>query len=160
MPDKKPALALYQPDIAGNTGTLIRLSACFGTQLHIIDPAGFRHDDKALRRAGMDYTALAAVTRHDDFIAFAAMAGVPNRRIVLLTTKAETSHTDFAFAPGDLLLLGRESSGVPESVHERADARITIPMVAEARSINQAVCGAIVLAEALRQLSVFPQSGG
>ena len=159
MPDEKPALALYQPDIAGNTGTLIRLSACLGTRLHIIDPAGFRHDDKALRRAGMDYAALATVTRHDDFAAFTTMAKAENRRIVLLTTKAERSHMDFAFAAGDLLLLGRESSGVPDAVHERADARIAIPMLKETRSINQAVCGAIVLAEALRQLSAFPDFG-
>lgn len=159
MTDEKPALALYQPDIAGNTGTLIRLSACLGTRLHIIDPAGFRHDDKALRRAGMDYAALATVQRHDDFAAFAAKAEAKKRRIVLATTKAETSHTDFAFSAGDLLLLGRESSGVPDNVHERADARITIPMLKEARSINQAVCGAIILGEALRQLSAFPEFG-
>ena len=159
MPDEKPALALYQPDIAGNTGTLIRLSACLGTRLHIIDPAGFRHDDKALRRAGMDYTALATVQRHNDFAAFTVIAEAEKRRIVLATTRAETSHADFTFAAGDLLLLGRESSGVPDAVHERADARIAIPMLKEARSINQAVCGAIVLAEALRQLSAFPEFG-
>ena len=159
MPDEKPALALYQPDIAGNTGTLIRLSACLGTRLHIIDPAGFRHDDKALRRAGMDYAALATVTRHDDFGAFTTMAEAENRRIVLATTRAGTPHMDFAFAAGDLLLLGRESSGVPDAVHERADARIAVPMLKETRSINQAVCGAIVLAEALRQLSAFPDFG-
>ena len=160
MPDRKPALALYQPDIAGNTGTLIRLSACLGTRLHIIDPAGFRHDDKALRRAGMDYAALATLVRHDDFAAFAAMAQAESRRIVLLTTSGETSHADFAFQPDDLLLLGRESSGVPGSVHARADARIIVPMQKEARSINQAVCGTIVLAEALRQLSAFPEFVG
>lgn len=159
MQQQKPALALYQPDIAGNTGTLIRLSACLGTQLHIIAPAGFRHDDKALRRAGMDYAALASVVRHDDFAAFAQMASAQGRRIILASTRGNIPHTDFAFAAGDLLLLGRESSGVPDDVHERATARIVIPMHQDARSINQAVSGAIILSEALRQLSAFPTVG-
>lgn len=156
---QKPALALYQPDIAGNTGTLIRLSACLGTQLHIIAPAGFRHDDKALRRAGMDYAALASVVRHDDFATFAQMTSAQDRRIILASTKGEIPHTSFAFEAGDLLLLGRESSGVPNEVHDCANARVFIPMHKGARSINQAVSGGIILSEALRQLSAFPTGG-
>lgn len=154
----KPAIALYQPDIAGNTGTLIRLSACFTTELHIIEPAGFRADDTALKRAGMDYLDLAAVTRHADFAAFEAWRAGQNRRLVLLTTQAETEHTGFEFSPGDILLLGRESAGVPQPVHDAADARIRIPMAKAARSLNQAVAAAIALGEALRQTVAFPEN--
>ncbi|MCB1386246.1 MAG: tRNA (cytidine(34)-2'-O)-methyltransferase [Nitratireductor sp.] len=164
----RPALALYQPDIAGNTGTLIRLSACLASELHIIDPAGFRHDDTALRRAGMDYADLASITRHADFAAFEAWrAGAgqtgAGRRLVLLTTRVETAYTDFAFRPGDLLLLGRESAGVPDTVHAACDAAVTIPMAPGARSLNQAVSAAMVLGEALRQTDGFsdrPASAG
>jgi tRNA (cytidine/uridine-2'-O-)-methyltransferase len=151
-----PALALYQPDIAGNTGTLIRLCACLGSELHIIEPAGFRDDDTALKRSGMDYVQLAAVTRHADFAAFETWRKVHARRLVLLTVQAKTPYHEFAFSPSDILLLGRESAGVPESVHAASDDRIRIAMVEEARSINQAVSGAIVLAEALRQTGTFP----
>ena len=152
----KPALALYQPDIAGNTGTLIRLCACFGSELHIIEPAGFRDDDTTLRRSGMDYIQLAAVTRHADFAAFETWRQKQARRLVLLTIRANALHHEFAFLPTDILLLGRESAGVPETVHAASDDRIRIAMVEEARSINQAVSGAIVLAEALRQTGTFP----
>lgn len=154
MPNK-PALALYQPDIAGNTGTLLRLSACMGTELHIIAPAGFRTDDTNLKRAGMDYLSLAQLTKHDDFTAFEEWRKTANRRLVLLTTKASNSYIDFEYKSSDILMLGRESSGVPESVADKADERIIIPMNKDARSINQAITGAMVLGEALRQTNGF-----
>lgn len=147
-----PALALYQPDIAGNTGTLIRLSACMGNEIHIIGPAGFRHDDSALRRAGMDYNDLAAIFRHDDYSSFSKFRHDHARRLVLLTTKTDLPYTRFRFEPSDILLLGRESSGVPGSVRDTCDHHVTIPMQGAARSINQAVAGAMVLGEAMRQV--------
>lgn len=148
---KKPALALYQPDIAGNTGTLIRLSACMATNLHIIEPAGFRTDDTHLKRAGMDYQDLANIIRHDDFIAFLSYVKTHHHRLVLLTTKTDFAYTDHRFENNDILMLGRESAGVPENVHKAADISLTIPMQGAARSINQAVSAAMVLGEALRQ---------
>ena len=151
----KPALALYQPDIAGNTGTLLRLSTCMETELHIIAPAGFRTDDRNLKRAGMDYLSLAQLTKHDDFAAFEEWRKVEKRRLVLLTTKASNSYVEFKYEHTDILMLGRESSGVPESVAQAADERIIIPMNQEARSINQAITGAMVLGEALRQTNNF-----
>lgn len=152
----RPALALYQPDIAGNTGTLMRLSACMGTELHIIGPAGFRDDDSALRRAGMDYAEIASVTRHADFTAFEAWRAAARRRLVLMTVQASLAHTEHAFLPSDIILLGRESAGVPETVHAVAQARIRIAMMPGTRSLNQAVSGAIALAEALRQTGTCP----
>lgn len=152
---KRPALALYQPDIAGNTGTLIRLSACLGTKLHIIEPAGFRTDDTNLKRAGMDYRDLAQISRHADYSAFRDHAKRAGSRIVLLSTKASQPYTDLAFRSDDILLMGRESSGVPDHVHEEADARLLIPMAEGARSLNQAVSAAMVLGEALRQTGSF-----
>jgi tRNA (cytidine/uridine-2'-O-)-methyltransferase len=151
MSPTHPELALYQPDIPGNTGTLLRLAACTGTVLHIIGPAGFRMDDAALRRAGMDYLEIAATRRHSGWDAFEAWRKVEARRLVLMTTKAATPYHHFAFAPGDLILLGRESAGVPGQVHEAADARLLIPMAGGARSLNMALSGGIVLGEALRQ---------
>ncbi|MGB7287023.1 MAG: tRNA (cytidine(34)-2'-O)-methyltransferase [Salaquimonas sp.] len=147
-----PALALYQPDIAGNTGTLIRLSACLGTRLHIIEPAGFRTDDTNLKRAGMDYLDLAVITRHDDFDAFLKHTKSTGQRLVLLTTKASSPYTSFEFLASDIILLGRESSGVPQSVHDIVDEKLTIEMKNGARSLNQAICAAMVLGEALRQV--------
>ena len=144
-------LALYQPDIPQNTGTLIRLGACLGVPIDIIEPCGFLFSDARLRRAGMDYLDQAEITRHpswDDFRA--ARAGA---RMVLLTTRAAQSYLDFAFHPDDVLLLGRESEGVPEDVHRQSDAKLRIPM--KARSLNVALAGAIVLAEALRQTAGF-----
>lgn len=152
----KPALALYQPDIAGNTGTLIRLCVCFNCELHLVEPAGFRTDDKALKRAGMDYAEQAMLIRHDDFEAFEDWHKQQQRRLVLLTTAVQKSLYDFKFRPDDILMLGRESSGVPEMVHKNADMRLTIPMEAHARSLNQAVCGAMALGEALRQTRFSP----
>ena len=132
----------------------MRLSACFGVPVDVIEPTGFPWDDSKLRRAGMDYRDLARVTRHVSWTVFNA-ARAPGR-LVLLTTKAESSPYDFAFAPDDTLMLGRESAGVPDDVHEMCDARLRIPMVAEARSLNVAVACALALGEALRQCGGFP----
>lgn len=153
----KPALALYQPDIAGNTGTLLRLSACLGNELHLIEPAGFRTDDINLKRAGMDYLSLASLKRHDDFENFEAYRKKKKRRLILLTTKATKPYIEFKFEESDILMLGRESSGVPIKVAEQADAKILIPMQENTRSINQAISAAMVLGEALRQTNSFAQ---
>jgi tRNA (cytidine/uridine-2'-O-)-methyltransferase len=144
-------LALYQPDIAQNAASIIRLGACLEVAIDIIEPCGFLFTDKGFRRAGMDYLDLAAVTRHVSWAAFR-----PAGRLVLLTTKAEASYTGFAFRPGDTLLLGRESAGVPDEVHAAADARLRIPLRAGTRSINVAQAAAMVLGEALRQTDGFP----
>lgn len=146
------ALALYEPDIAQNAGTLARLCACLGLPLHIIEPAGFPVGDASFRRAGMDYLDRAAIRRHASFAAFEAWRRDEGRRLVLATTRGALPYTAFAFAGDDVLLLGRESAGVPEAVHEGADARIVIPLVADARSINVALAGAMILGEALRQV--------
>lgn len=151
------ALALYQPDIAPNAGTLARMSACFGLSLHIIEPAGFPVGDAGFRRAGMDYLDRAAITRHASFAAFEAWRAGEGRRLVLCTTRGAVAYTAFAFAPDDVLLLGRESAGVPEEVHQAADARIVIPLVPGARSLNVALAGAMILGEALRQTGGFPR---
>lgn len=153
-----PHLALYQPDIPQNTGTLLRLAACLCVDLHLIEPAGFPLSDASLKRAGMDYLERARLVRHIDFDSFDAWRREKNRRLVLLTTKSTTTYTCFEFQPGDILLLGRESSGVPASVHEIADTRLTIPMASGMRSINVAVSAGIVLGEALRQTGSFPPS--
>ncbi|RWL49897.1 MAG: tRNA (cytidine(34)-2'-O)-methyltransferase [Mesorhizobium sp.] len=145
-------IALYQPDIAGNTGTILRFAACLDIGVDIIEPAGFPLSDRALKRAGMDYLEMAALTRHADWHAFEEWRKAHARRLVLLTTKATTAYTGFAFAAGDILLFGRESAGVTEQVHEAADARLTIPMRAGARSINVALSVAMVAGEALRQI--------
>jgi tRNA (cytidine/uridine-2'-O-)-methyltransferase len=147
-------LALYQPDIPQNTGALIRLAACFGVPLDIIEPCGFLWSDAKLKRAGMDYLDLADITRHVSWEAFSATQN--DARRVLLTTKAEQVYTDFVFQSGDVLLLGRESAGVPGFVHASADARLRIPMREGLRSLNVAMTGAIVLAECLRQTKGFP----
>ena len=147
-------IALYQPDIPQNTGTILRLAACFAVPVDIIEPAGFPWDDAKLRRAGMDYRELAQVTRHVSWSAF--QAGRTAGRLVLLTTRAERSPYEFTFAPDDILLFGRESAGVPEDVHESCEARLRIPMVAGARSLNVAVAAALILGESLRQCGGFP----
>ncbi len=152
-------LALYQPDIAQNTGTILRLCACFGVPVDVIGPTGFDMSDRALKRAALDYLTHVNLTRHTSFDAFMEhRSGAINSqgRLVLLSTKATASHFDYAFDRNDTLLLGRESAGVPEAVHERVDARITIPMLAGLRSLNVAVAAAIVLGEALRQTDGFP----
>jgi tRNA (cytidine/uridine-2'-O-)-methyltransferase len=150
------SLVLYQPDIPQNTGTMMRLCACLGLEVHVIEPTGFELTDRALRRAGMDYLVQVSVIRHlswDKFVAWQTGAG---RRLVLATTQAARPYTDFAFRADDLLLMGRESAGVPESVHRHADARLTIPMVAGVRSLNVATAAAMMLGEALRQTGEFP----
>lgn len=147
-------IALFQPDIAGNVGTILRLSACFGVPCDIIEPCGFPFSDRALKRAGMDYAALAHVARHADWEAFRA-APAPGR-LVLLSSKASGSLYDFAFEADDRLLFGSESAGVPEDVRTRADAAVRIPMRADLRSLNLAVSAGIALAEALRQTGQLP----
>jgi len=149
-------LALYQPDIPQNAGTLLRLSACLGVAVDIIEPCGFVLDERKIRRAGMDYIEQARYTRHSSWEAFVATLTSGGRRLVLLTTGGEVRHDRFPLAPGDTIMVGRESSGVPAAVSERAEARIRIPMRAAARSLNVAVAAAIATAEALRRLEGFP----
>ncbi|MBY4606070.1 tRNA (cytidine(34)-2'-O)-methyltransferase [Rhizobium sp. 9T] len=144
-------LALYQPDIAGNTGTILRLAACLGFAVDLIEPAGFDVSDRNLKRSGMDYIAAAALTRHVSWDRFEAWRATTTRRLILASTKAADRYTDFTFRSDDILLLGRESAGVPDHVHERADARILIPMVEGQRSINVAVSAAMIIGEAMRQ---------
>ena len=141
-------IALYQPDQAGNVGTIIRLGACMGVGVHIIEPCGFPFSDRALKRAGMDYTDLAAVTRHESWDAF--LAELPGR-LVLFTTTAAVRLPDARFEAHDTLLMGSESRGAPEEVHARADLRVRIPQVQDTRSLNIAVAAGIGLAEAMRQ---------
>ena len=149
-------LALYQPDIPQNTGTILRLCACLGVPADIIEPAGFPVSDRAFRRAGMDYLDEVAIERHVSWTTFDAARRQAGRRLVLATTKAAMRYVDFAFAPGDVILLGRESAGAPEAVHAAADARILIPMRPAMRSLNIAVSAAMILGEALRQVGGFP----
>lgn len=148
------SLALYQPDIPQNTATLLRTGACLNVPVHIILPAGFVLSDRKFRRAGMDYLEKAALVQHADWAAFQAYCRDEKRRIVLLSTKAAEVYTDFRFHENDVLMLGRESAGVPDQVHEAADARILIPMHGDARSLNVAISGAMVLGEALRQVAL------
>lgn len=151
-----PDLALYQPDIPQNTGTLLRLGACLGVPVHVIGPAGFDLSDRALKRAGMDYLEHASLVRHSGWTAFLDWAGAAGSRIVLATTRAEGPFHRFAFTANDVILLGRESAGVPQAVHDRADARVSIPMRPGLRSVNVALAGAMIVAEALRQTGTFP----
>ncbi len=151
-------LALYQPDIPQNTGAILRLGACLGVAVDIIEPCGFKFDDRRLRRVGMDYLDQVAVRRHRSWAAFRrAGAGKAGGRLILLTTRGACPHTEFAFAADDVLLLGRESAGVPDAVHAAADARLRVPMRPGLRSLNLALAAAIVLAEALRQTNGFPE---
>ncbi len=150
-------LALYQPDIPQNTGTMLRLAACLGVPVDVIGPTGFDMTDRALRRAGLDYLEQVDIVRHVSFGDFEAARIERGSRLVLLTTRAEQAHHEFAFAPGDTLLVGRESAGVPESVHAIADARVRIAIRTGLRSLNVAVASAIVLGEAMRQTGAWPQ---
>ncbi len=151
-------LALYQPDIPQNAGTILRLGACLGIPVDIIEPCGFLLDDRRLRRAGLDYVARAAMIRHRSWSAYqkARGSGGPPGRLLLLTTSGPVPYSDFAFAPSDTLLVGRESAGVPEEVHAAADARLAVPMRPGLRSLNVALAAAMVLGEALRQTRQFP----
>lgn len=146
-------LALFEPDIPQNAGALIRLGACLGVPVDIIEPCGFLFDDARLKRAGMDYLELATVMRHASWHPFLRAS---TGRKILLTTKAGESYIDFQFAPDDVLILGRESAGAPEYVHAAAAARLRIPMKEGLRSLNVALAGAMVLSEALRQTAGFP----
>lgn len=149
-------LALYQPDIPQNTGTILRMAACFGVPGAIIEPAGFPVSDRAFRRAGMDYLDSVSITRHASWQDFEVWRRSQGRRLVLATTLGACPHTKARFAPGDILLFGRETAGVPPDVHDAADLRVRIPMVPGMRSLNLAVSAAILAAEALRQLDAFP----
>jgi tRNA (cytidine/uridine-2'-O-)-methyltransferase len=148
-------LALYQPDIAQNTGTILRLAACLGVGVDVIAPTGFDMTDRALRRAGLDYLAHVEIVRHAGFAEFATARARSGSRLVLLTTVSAVPYTSFDFAATDTLLLGRESAGVPEAVHASADARLRIPMRPGLRSLNVAVAAAMALGEALRQTEGF-----
>ena len=152
-------IALYQPDIPGNAAAIMRTAACLGVAVDIIGPAGFLMSDKQFRRAGMDYLDRAALTEHASWDAFLDGRGVKgdkSARLVLLTTGAETDYSEFTFLADDILLLGRESAGVPEDVHAAADSRVRVPMAPGMRSLNVAQALAMVLGEALRQTGSFP----
>jgi tRNA (cytidine/uridine-2'-O-)-methyltransferase len=148
-------IALYEPDIPQNTGTILRLCACLGIEAHIIEPAGFPITDRAFRRAGMDYLDRVALTRHGSFRAFEAWRRARRLSLALLTTAAERSYLDHAFRDDELLLFGRESAGVPAAVQAAADTRLRIPLRAGLRSLNVAMAVALVAGEALRQTGGF-----
>ena len=148
-------IALYEPDIPQNTGTILRLCACLGIEAHIIEPAGFPVTDRAFRRAGMDYLDQVSLTRHPSFAAFEAWRARERLSLVLLTTAAERSYLDHTFGTDQILLFGRESAGVPEVVHQAADVRLRVPMRSGMRSINVAMAAAMVAGEALRQAGGF-----
>jgi len=148
-------LALYQPDIPQNTGTILRMAACLDIGCDIIGPVGFDLSDRALRRAGLDYLDHACITRYASFPEFDRNRRRAGRRLILLTTAGAETYTDFGFLHKDTLLFGRESAGVPEAVHEAADARLVIPMKTGLRSLNVAVSAAMVIGEAMRQTGQF-----
>jgi len=147
-------IALFQPEIAGNVGAVMRLGACFGVAVDLIEPMGFAWDDKRVRRTAMDYIDHVDVTRHETFEAFQAAAG--QGRLVLMTTKAEASLYDFAFRADDILLFGQESAGVPTAVAAACDEKLKIPLRREVRSFNLATSAAVTLGEALRQTKGLP----
>lgn len=149
-------LALYEPDIPQNAGSLIRLGACLGVGIDLIEPCGFLLSDRGLKRAGMDYLKNADIHRHESWAGFRDGLA-PDQRLILLTTRGTMAYTDFVFSPGDTLLVGRESAGVPDEVHDRADARLTIPLLPGLRSLNVAQAAAMVMGEALRQTGQFPK---
>jgi tRNA (cytidine/uridine-2'-O-)-methyltransferase len=149
-------IALYQPDIPQNTGTILRLCACLGIEAHIVAPAGFPTSDRAFRRAGMDYLDTVALVRHSSWQEFEAWRRAAGHRLVLFTTAATLSYLDYVYRSDDVLLFGRESAGVPPEVHAAADARLRIPMLPGLRSLNVAVAAAMAAGEALRQTSRAP----
>ena len=157
MQESPVRLALFEPDIPQNAGTLLRTAACLDVAVDLIEPCGFVFTDRHLRRAGMDYLDRVALTRHASWPAFLEARRGAASRLVLLTTRAETSYAGFAFESEDVLLVGRESAGVPEAVHRAADARVRVPLAAGTRSLNVAVAAAMVLGEALRQMNEFPK---
>ena len=152
-------LALFEPDIPQNTGTILRLAACLGAGVDLVEPLGFALTDARLRRAGLDYWEHAALVRHASFAAFRAARRTEGGRLVLFTTRAAMPYTDFAFRASDTLLFGRESAGVTAEVRAAADAELCIPLAAGRRSLNVAVAAAMALGEALRQTGGFPKTG-
>lgn len=150
-------LALYQPDIPQNTGTMLRLCACLGVTAHLIEPAGFPISDKNFRRAGMDYLDQVEIRRHIGWGDFEIWRKETGARLILATTRGAMPYPEFSFRPDDILIMGRESAGVPDNVHAAADARLLIPMQAGLRSINVAVSAAMMIGEALRQTNAFPR---
>jgi tRNA (cytidine/uridine-2'-O-)-methyltransferase len=149
-------IALYEPDIPQNTGTILRLAACLGAEAHIVEPAGFPTSDRAFRRAGMDYLDQVALRRHESWLAFERWRQAQGARLILFTTSGEVSYLNHAYRAGDILLFGRESSGVPAAVHRAADARLRIPMRSGLRSINVAMAAAMAISEAMRQTHASP----
>lgn len=145
-------LALYEPDIPQNAGTILRMAACLGLPVHIIEPVGFGLSDRDFRRAGMDYLAHVDLQRHDSFEHFNAWRNAQNLKLTLLTTKASIPYPEHQFQSDEILMVGRESAGVPEAVHNSADSRVLIPMHGEMRSLNVAISLAMVTGEALRQI--------
>jgi tRNA (cytidine/uridine-2'-O-)-methyltransferase len=150
-----PSLALYQPDIPQNAGTLLRLAACLGIAAHVVEPAGFDMSDRSLKRAGPDYLEHVTLIRHRSWGEFEAWREGNGRRLILFTTRAALPYSEFAFEPSDIIMVGRETSGVPETVHAAADARLLIPMVSGLRSLNVATAAAMAIGEALRQTGGF-----
>lgn len=144
-------IALYQPDIPQNAGTILRLCACLGVEAHMIEPAGFPVSDRAFRRAGLDYLDAVTMTRHRSWLDFVGWRRSQHGRLLLFTTSGALSYLDFAYRADDVLLFGRESAGVPPEVHAAADARLLIPMSKGLRSLNVAVAAAMAVGEALRQ---------
>jgi len=150
-------IALFEPDIPQNTGTILRLAACLGLEAHLIEPAGFPVSDRAFRRAGMDYLDQVSIARHVSWEAFETWRRQEGLRVVLFTTRASKPYLDHKFRADDILLFGRESAGVPEKIHAAADARLVIPMLPGLRSINVAMTCAMAVGEALRQTREWPQ---
>ena len=150
-----PRLALFEPDIPQNAGTLFRLGACLGVPVDLIEPAGFDASDRAMRRAAMDYFGHVEIVRHLNFQAFLSFARAKGLRIIAATTHGAIAHHAFSFSSRDIILLGRESAGLPEAVHQNADARVVIPLRPGLRSLNVALAGAMLMGEALRQLEGF-----
>ena len=153
-------LALFQPDIPQNVGAAMRLGACLGVPIDVIEPCGFPFSDREVRRAAMDYGPMAQVTRHASWSAFLGRHRGEERRLLLFTTRAAQPFQTFAYRPDDILLFGRESAGVPDEVHEAADARLVIPLAPGARSLNLTLSAAMALSEALRQTDGFPSPAG
>jgi len=153
-------LALFEPDIAQNAGAMLRTCACLGVEAAIIEPAGFRTSDSRFRRAGMDYLNALTIKTHDSWAKFAAWRASGQRRLALLTTKGETCLWDFVFREGDIILVGRESAGVPEAVRASADIRLRIPIQPRLRSLNVGIAATIAMTEALRQIGRLPGAGG
>lgn len=148
-------IALFEPEIAGNVGAVLRLGACLGASVDLIEPMGFAWDDRRVRRTAMDYIDHVAIARHPDFAAFRASIGM--RRLVLFTTKSTASAYDFAFAADDVLLFGKESAGIPAAIADTCDAQVRIPMRPQVRSMNLATSAALALGEALRQTAGLPR---